>query len=143
MRERNKLGSWLLAFVAIVLVSASTWVLMAQVARPVDDIALRDAGKSGEEWLTYNINWAEHRYSPLTQINATNISRLGLAWSVDIPAATGNPQNRHEGTPLVHNGVLYSIAPWSVVYAIDARTGKEVWRNDPQVNQQIWASRIC
>src|SRR5687767_15713628 len=102
MRERTTSGSWLLALVALVLVSASTWVLMAQVSRPVDDTTLRDAGKAGEEWLTYNINWAEQRYSPLTQINAANVTRLGLAWSVDIPAASGNPQNRHEGTPLVH-----------------------------------------
>ena len=41
------------------------------------------------------------------------------------------------------NGMLYSIAPWSVVYAVDARTGKEIWRQDPEVNQQIWQSRIC
>ena len=41
------------------------------------------------------------------------------------------------------NGVLYSITPWSVVYAVDARTGKEMWRSDPEVNQQVWQSRIC
>ncbi len=43
----------------------------------------------------------------------------------------------------MHDGVLYSIAPWSVVYAVDARTGKELWRSDPEVNQEIWQSRIC
>ena len=114
-----------------------------QQSRQVDDAALSDAGKTGEEWITYNINWAEQRYSPLTQINATNVNKLVLGWSADIPAAPGPPQNRQEGTPLVFDGVLYSITPWSVVYAIDARTGKELWHNDPEVNQQVWQSRIC
>jgi len=71
------------------------------------------------------------------------VGKLGLAWSAEIPAAPGRAQNRQEGTPLVFDGVLYSISPWSVVYAIDARTGKEIWRQDPEVNQAVWQSRIC
>jgi quinohemoprotein ethanol dehydrogenase len=39
--------------------------------------------------------------------------------------------------------VLYSITPWSIVYAVDLRTGKELRRSDPEVNQQVWQSRIC
>jgi len=128
-----------LAVVSIFVV----WMAAAQQPRRVDEAALRDAGKSGDEWITYNINWAEQRYSLLNQINDSNIKRLGVAWSYPIPAATGNPQNRQEATPLVFNGVLYSISPWSVVFAVDARTGKELWRADPEVNQQIWQSRIC
>ena len=127
----------------LVLQLVAPWVSVAQQPRRVDDAALRDAGRSGEEWITYNGNWSEQRHSPLSQINATNITRLGPAWFADIPAAPGPAQNRQEATPLMSNGVLYSIAPWSVVYAVDARTGKEIWRQDPEVNQQIWQSRIC
>ena len=87
---------------------------MAQPSRPIDDAALKDAGRIGDEWISYNVNWSEQRYSPLNQINASNVSRLGLAWYTDIPAAPGRPQTHQEGTPLVHDGVLYSIAPWSV-----------------------------
>ena len=36
--------------------------------------------------------------------------------------------------------MLYSITPWSIVYAVDAHTGKEVWHSDPEVNQQVWQS---
>src|SRR5579871_3928977 len=122
---------------------AGSLFLVAQQPRRVDEAALKDAGKNGEEWISYNVNWSEQRYSSLDQVNASNVSRLGLAWYTNIPAASGNPQNRQEGTPLVHDGVLYSIAPWSVVYAVDARTGKEIWHQDPDVNQQIWQSRIC
>jgi quinohemoprotein ethanol dehydrogenase len=119
------------------------WIAYAQQVKPIDEAALKDAAKTGEEWISYNLGWSEQRFSPLNQINANNVSHLGLAWTSDIPAAQGRPQNRQEGTPLVHNGVMYSIAPWSVVYAVDAKTGKEVWHQDPDVNQQIWQSRIC
>ena len=121
----------------------AAWIATGQQPRKVDDAALKDAAKTGEEWITYNLGWSEQRYSPLNQINAANVSRLGLAWSADIPAAPGNPQTRQEGTPLVFNGVLYSITPWSIVYAMDARTGKELWHSDPEVNQQVWQVRIC
>jgi PQQ-dependent dehydrogenase (methanol/ethanol family) len=128
---------------AAVFGSAAAWVALAQQPRKVDDAALRDAARTGEEWITYNLGWSEQRYSQLNQITAQNVNRLGLAWYTDIPAARGNPQNRQEGTPLVYNGMLYSITPWSVVYAVDARTGKEAWHSDPDVNQQVWQSRIC
>jgi quinohemoprotein ethanol dehydrogenase len=112
-------------------------------SRTIDDAALKNAGRTGQDWISYNVDWSEQRYSPLDQINASNVSRLGLAWYADIPAAPGHLQTHQEATPLEHDGVIYSIAPWSVVYAVDARTGKELWRSDPEVNQAIWQSRIC
>ncbi len=119
------------------------WIANAQQSKPVDDAALKDAAKTGDDWISYNLGWPEQRFSPLKQIDANNIGRLGLAWSSEIPAAQGRGQTRQEGTPLVYNGVMYSIAPWSVVYAMDAKTGKEIWHQDPDVNQQVWQSRIC
>ena len=105
-------------FLGIAAISIAT----AQTSRPVDDAVLKDAGRNGDEWLSYNGNWSEQRYSPLNQINASNVSRLGLAWYLDIPMTPKHQQTRQEATPLVRDGVLYSIAPWSVVYAVDART---------------------
>ncbi len=129
--------------VCLILGCTFSLTAAAQTSRPVDDATLKNAGRTGEEWISYNGNWSEQRYSPLDQINASNVSRLGLAWSMDIPAAPGRQQTHQEGTPLVHDGVLYNIAPWSVVYAVDARTGKEMWRSDPEVDQGVWLSRIC
>ena len=105
--------------------------LLGAQTRKVDDTALRNAGKTGEEWLTYGLNPGETRYSPLTQINTSNVNRLGLAWSYDMGPGGG----AQESTPLVSNGVLYSVTNWSIVFALDARTGKEKWRWDPEVNQ--------
>jgi len=127
----------------VLLGAGAAWIAVAQQSRRVDEAALKDAGKTGEEWISYNVNWSEQRYSVLNQINAGNVGKLGLAWSSDIPAARGRAQTRQEGTPLVSNGVMYSIAPWSVVYAMDARTGKEIWHQDPDVNQTVWQSRVC
>ncbi len=87
----------------------------------------RNAWRSGQ-WVTYGNDPAERRYSPLDQINASNVNRLGprldLRWS-------GEGGGNQEATPLVWNGVLYGITNWSIVFAVDARTGKELWRYDP------------
>src|SRR6202021_3278056 len=96
---------------------------VAQQTRPIDDAALKAAGRTGEEWISYNVNWSEQRYSPLDQINASNVNKLGLAWYSDIPAAPGRPQTHQEGTPLVHDGVLSSMPPWSVVSRGPRRAG--------------------
>jgi PQQ-dependent dehydrogenase (methanol/ethanol family) len=122
---------------------AAGWMTMAQEPRQVNDQLLKTGSKTGDEWVSYGVNWKEQRYSPLKQITADNVSRLGPAWSYEIPLAPGNPQAHQEGTPLVFNNVLYSITPWSIVYAVDLKTGKEIWRADPEVNQQVWQSRIC
>jgi quinohemoprotein ethanol dehydrogenase len=89
--------------------------------------------------LTYGGTPAETRYSPLNLINAGNASRLGLEWSYDLGKGGGN----QEATPLFWNGTIYGITNWSVVFALDARTGKERWRWDPEVNQDAVRSRIC
>lgn len=128
---------------AATLGTVAACLALAQQPRKVDDEALRDAARISQDWITYNNGWSEQRFSQLNQITSQNVNRLGLAWYTDIPSAQGNPQNRQEGTPLVYNGKIYSIAPWSVVYAVDARTGKEAWHSDPDVNQQVWQSRIC
>jgi quinohemoprotein ethanol dehydrogenase len=127
-----------LFFSAIGFVLA-TWAVFGQQARRVDDLALRNAGKTGEDWLTYGSTPAETRYSPLKQIDTTNVGRLGLAWSYDVGPGGGG----QEATPLFYNGTLYSITNWSIVFAVDARTGKEKWRWDPEVNRQAVQPKIC
>jgi quinohemoprotein ethanol dehydrogenase len=110
----------------------------------VDGKVLRNAGSVANDalpgsWLSYGRNQGETRYSTLKQINDTNAKRLGLAWSYVLGAGGGN----QEGTPLVWNNTLYGITTWSVVYALDAGTGKELWRWDPEVNQAVVRPRIC
>src|SRR5262245_63790080 len=103
---------WL--FVFALLLGTVAWVV-GQNAKRINDNALKDAAKNKEEWISYNRDWSETRFSPLDQINDKNVKSLGLAWSYDIPNV--GQGTRHEGTPLIANGVLYSITPFSVVYA--------------------------
>jgi quinohemoprotein ethanol dehydrogenase len=122
------------------------WLGAQQAAQPVniDAKVLRNAGNVANDalpgsWLTYGRNQGETRYSTLKQINDSNAKRLGLAWNYVAGAGGGN----QEGTPLVWNNTLYGITTWSVVYALDAKSGKELWRWDPEVNQTDVRPKIC
>jgi len=125
---------------ACIAVVALTAAIGGQPAgRAVDDRVLRSAGRSGGDWLTYGLSQAETRFSPLTQISPANITRLGLAWTYEVGRGGGG----QEATPLVWNDTLFGITNWSVVFAVDARTGRERWRWDPEVNQEAVRPKIC
>jgi quinohemoprotein ethanol dehydrogenase len=115
--------------VAAALFTATSWVGSAQPRR-LDDNALKNAWRTGD-WVSHGNDPGEKRYSPLDQITTSNVNRLGLAWAVVVGEGGGN----QEATPLAWNGVLYSITNWSIVFAVDARTGKELWRYDPKVDR--------
>jgi quinohemoprotein ethanol dehydrogenase len=110
---------------------------------PVTAEVLKAAGTPADKlpgsWLSYGHSQNETRFSPLKQIDTSNAGRLGLSWSYVAGAGGGN----QEGTPLVWNDTLYGITSWSVVFALDARTGKELWRWDPEVNQTAVRPKIC
>jgi quinohemoprotein ethanol dehydrogenase len=118
--------------VFVVMAAVSVCGAAAQQARPVDDKALKNAAKNGAEWLTNGHDLGDTRYSALKQIDATNVWRLGLAWYYDTDSFPGMP----ETTPIVADGVMYGTATWGVVFALDARTGKEKWRWDPKAGHQ-------
>jgi quinohemoprotein ethanol dehydrogenase len=95
-------------------------------------------GARDVEWTAHGRTGDEQRYVPLDQVNAGNISQLGLAWYADIPDKGG-----YQSTPLVVDGKLYLTGPWSKVFAFDAVTGKQLWKFDPQVPRELAASSIC
>ena len=63
---------------SIVTTCLTAFLVAAQEPRVVNDEALRGDFATGNEWVSYNVNWSEQRYSPLTQINDTNVDSLGL-----------------------------------------------------------------
>src|SRR5688572_20872087 len=131
--------AWKTTGLLLIGVVLGTWVAAGQQTRRIDDAALRNAGRTAEEWLTYGLTLGETRYSLAKQIDPTNVIRLGLAWSYEVGPGGGAQQ----ATPLVWNGTIYGITTWSVVFAVDARTGKEKWRWDPEVNQAAVRSKVC
>lgn len=88
-------------------------------------------------WLLHGRTFNEQRFSPLAQINPDTLEQLQLAWYLDLPEPRGQ-----EATPIVADGIMYVSAAWSVVFALDAKTGKELWRFDPQVDKS-WAVNGC
>lgn len=96
-----------------------------------------------EDWRVYGGSAGGTRFSPLTQINRTNVSRLKTAWvyhTREFSAATRSTREHRiqafETTPLVVDGVLYLSTPANRVIALDAETGGEIWKFDPQAGRR-------
>jgi quinohemoprotein ethanol dehydrogenase len=85
---------------------------------------------------------AKQHFSPLTQINAQDDSRLGLAWFMDLPP--GNTVS----APLESAGTLYFVAGWGIVHAVEVKSGTQLWVYDAKAPEQAgpkiraaWGSR--
>jgi quinohemoprotein ethanol dehydrogenase len=87
-----------------------------------------DSLRDGANWAAYGRTSGENHYSPLAQITDANIGGLGLVWFYDLPPVTSV-----HTTPLEINGVLYFAVGYSVLHAVDAKSGKLLWRYDPDV----------
>jgi quinohemoprotein ethanol dehydrogenase len=85
---------------------------------------------SGTDWPGFGRTYGEQHFSPLNQIDSHSIGRLGLAWYIDLPP--GNAATE----PVEVGGVLYYAQGLSVIHAVDAASGKELWRYDPQAGEQ-------
>jgi quinohemoprotein ethanol dehydrogenase len=140
LNNSNSNNRWFWACCAVMLASLAGAAVSGQQERTVDDEALRSAASNGDDWITYGHDYAETHYSPLDQITADNVSRLGLAWSWATEARDGGAL---ETTPLVSNGVMYGTLTWNEVFAIDARTGRYKWKWDPDVPQQHVRDICC
>lgn len=109
----------------------------ATSAPAVDGARIIEADATPGEWLTHGRTYAEERFSPLEQIDDTNVSELGLAWYAELPTRRGV-----ETTPLMADGTLFVTGSWGHVLAYDAQTGEQLWHFDPQV-QKDYAIHAC
>jgi quinohemoprotein ethanol dehydrogenase len=97
----------------------------------VDGRAIQLNEKDTRNWPSYGLDYAETRFSRLRQIDTGNVGKLGLAWSYSLESQRGV-----EATPVVVDGIMYVTASWSVVHAIDVRTGMRIWMYDPKVDRE-------
>jgi len=97
-----------------------------------------NANQTPQEWLSYGGGYDEQRHSVLTQISTDTVSNLGVAWTYDLATSRGV-----ESTPIVVDGVMYVTSAWSVVYALDAKTGAELWVHDPDVDRAVGVNACC
>jgi quinohemoprotein ethanol dehydrogenase len=103
----------------------------------VDAARLLDADREPGNWMTYGRTYTEQRFSPLKQIDDSNVSQLGFAWHFDLDTHRGQ-----EATPIVVDGVMYFTSAWSKVFALNAATGTLLWSYDPKVPPE-WDVNVC
>jgi quinoprotein glucose dehydrogenase len=119
--QRNILGLLVLSFWGVVACPT----VRAQVSRDT-------------EWPTYGNDPGGMRYSPLSQINRTNVAELKVAWIFHTGDISDGSHDRRrsgfEATPILVDGVLYFSTPFNRVIALDPETGKQRWAYDPKVD---------
>jgi quinohemoprotein ethanol dehydrogenase len=108
------------------------------VTTPIDGAAIVANAATSKDWPTISADYSETRFSKLSEINAANVKNLGLVWTYNLESKRGV-----EATPLVVDGIMYVSAAWSVVHAIDARTGKKLWTFDPKVPPSFGEKACC
>lgn len=104
---------------SLLLVIALTHLCFGQIS--FDQI--RNAEPEPGNWLTYSGNYQSHRYSPLTQINRSNVASLKVAWVYQM-----RQPGRVETSPIVVDGVLYITENGSIATALDGKTGRPLWQ---------------
>ena len=114
----------------VVLPGGPGWVDEVRVARAAQD----EPGS----WLAHGQTYEELRFPSLTAINRDTVSDLGLAWFKNL-----DNSHRAQSTPLVIDGFMYFTDAWSVAYAVDAATGEERWRYDPQTDRRSMRYACC
>ncbi|NIJ38403.1 quinohemoprotein ethanol dehydrogenase [Sphingopyxis panaciterrae] len=114
-------------------------VLSVAAALP---LAACGGGSDGDAGRTADWMRSTAQYYAASQVDAANVDKLGVAWEFDGFVVRGRTNRGVEATPIVVDGVMYTTGPWSVVYALDAKTGKLLWQYDPEVDGQF-ARRTC
>ncbi len=109
-----------------------------QVTSHIDDNYLTNADDHPENWISHGKNYAEDRYSALDDINKNNVNQLSLKWAFNLGTYRGI-----EATPLVVDGIMFLTSNWSVVHAINARTGESIWTYDPKVPKAFGEKACC
>jgi quinohemoprotein ethanol dehydrogenase len=99
---------------------------------------MKNNAQQTADWPSYGLDYAETRHSKLNQITTSNVKELGLVWSYNLESKRGV-----EATPLVVDGIMYVTASWSVVHAVNVRTGQRIWTYDPKVPREAGFKGCC
>ncbi len=104
----------------------------------IDDARLRNADNEPQNWLMYSGDDHAWRYSALGQITPENVKDLKPAWVLDFDTYRGQ-----EATPIVVDGVAYVSTAWSKVYAVNAKTGEQIWKWESNNRGESGAKPCC
>jgi quinohemoprotein ethanol dehydrogenase len=109
-----------------------------QVGQAAEEVVQEIEAQSAAEWPSDGRDYTAQRYSPLTQIDASNVGQLGLAWFDQYDTFRGV-----EATPIYADGVLYNTLPFNITIAYDATTGERLWTYDPEVPREFGRFACC
>lgn len=123
----------LLTTAAVTSVSFMVSMGAVQAAGVTDQDILNDAATT-EDVVSYGLGPQGQRYSPLNMINTENVAKLMPAWAFSFG---GEKQRGQEAQPLVHDGKMFVTASYSRIFAIDAKTGEELWQYDHRLPDGI------
>jgi alcohol dehydrogenase (cytochrome c) len=114
--------------------------LLSAAAEPVSitDDMLLNAATEPNNWITYGRDYANSRFSPLAQIDASNAKKLSAQWSFSFGVLDGQTT-----TPIVNNGVMYVTSSWSKLFALDTKTGEMLWRYDHSLPEDVAKYACC
>jgi alcohol dehydrogenase (cytochrome c) len=116
------------------LLSLLVMMAAAQVgAQVTNDMIAKDAATTNDV-LSWGLGTQGQRYSPLTDVNAKSIGKLTPVWSMSFG---GEKQRGQESQPLVHNGKMFVTASYSRIFALDAKTGKKLWKYEHRLPEGI------
>src|SRR5690348_3038349 len=119
---------------AVSVLAAAMAVLAAGATYGAPASETAGAAVEATEWSGVGGDWKGQFYSPLAHINVGNVGTLGLAWQYDAAPSRGGVARGLEATSVIVKGVLYVSLAWSEVVALDAVSGRQLWRYDPKVD---------
>lgn len=137
-RTRTRAAAWLATLALAAQLLPASAAALRNAAAKVDGAFISANASTTRDWPSHGLDYAETRFSRLRQIDTANVRDLGLVWSYNLESTRGV-----EATPLVVDGVMYVTASWSVVHAVDARTGKRLWSFDPKVDRALGYRGCC
>lgn len=130
----TKLNQAAFAVVLVAAVAGSAWIFWADRITGGTEAAGAPGDIAQAEWHHYGNNQGGSRFSPLTQISATNVGNLQRAWTYRLGVEpTGFPAG-FEATPLQIGDRLYFCTGYNDIIALDAESGKQIWRFQPKVD---------
>ncbi len=103
----------------------------------------RLSNREAKDWLALGGDHMMQHFSPLNQINKETVKDLGYAWEYDASTYIGNVPRGLEATPIVVDGIMYTSGAWGAVYALDGKTGKELWTYKPKVDPSYGRRACC
>jgi len=108
--------------------------ITATAQTAVTDKMIEDSAKSGNEVLSWGLGTQGQRYSALKQVTTANVAKLAPVWAFSFG---GEKQRGQESQPVIHNGKMFVTASYSRIFALDATTGKKLWKYEHRLPEGI------